>query len=227
MTPGRPLAGLTPAPGVLGVARVLMLLQSSVDTRAPWTGPVAALPGEEDARQLAAALTRWWAAEPDSAFARVVVGVDPAASPVRWSRAPSLDGGVVAVAPEDAFPGTASPLRARLSALTRIAVSSRLILVASAEPPGVLGRRLRAIATDPASSGKIVAVATLGGPLRPDLPASLLAEGRLSALGVFEAGPVGRPSAIDEIVRWALTASGEVAKGRRVEEIAGPLTWYY
>jgi hypothetical protein len=70
-------------------------------------------------------------------------------------------------------------------------------------------------------------VASFGGPLRGDLPASILGEGRLAALGVYEAGPVGLTRAIAEIARFARSATSDASKGRRVEDLPGPFTWYY
>jgi hypothetical protein len=104
---------------------------------------------------------------------------------------------------------------------------ARLVVVVSAEAPGVLGRRLRGMATDPQFAGKLLAVASLGGPLRADLPASLVAEGRLAALGVCDAGPVGLAGTVAEIAGWSRRAGSEPSKGRRPEELSGPFTWYY
>jgi len=101
------------------------------------------------------------------------------------------------------------------------------VLIVSAEPPGVLGRRLRSLATDPAYAGRILAVASLGGPLRGDLPASILGEGRLAALGVYEAGPVGLAKSIAQIARFARVAASDASKGKRVEDLPGPFTWFY
>jgi hypothetical protein len=224
LTPDRPLQALTPPAEVLGTSHTLMVLASADETQAPWSGPIPERPGEEDAARLAFALTRWWSSEPSSAAA--VCGVDPVASPPRWDRAPRLDGTIAVVAPESAFPAQSAALRSGLDGLAG-SVGARVVLIVSAEPPGVLGRRLRSLATDPAYAGRILAVASLGGPLRGDLPASLLGEGRLAALGVYEAAPVGLTKSIAEIARFARSAGSDAAKGRRVEDLPGPFTWYY
>jgi hypothetical protein len=203
----------------------MMVFQSTDETRAPWVGPIAPRPGEEDGARLAEALTRWWSFDPSSP-ARAVVGTDPAASPARWDRAPRLDGAVTILAPESAFPSQAAVLRAGLAGLPDTA-GAKLVVIVSAESPGVLGKRLRAVALDPSFAGKTVAVASLGGSLRADLPASLVKEGRLGALGVYDAGPVGLSQSIDDIARFVRAAAGEPSKGRRVEELAGPFTWFY
>jgi len=225
LTPDRPLPGFTPAAEVLGTASALMVFQSRDETVPPWSGPIVPRPGEEDGARVAAALTSWWSADSASP-ARAVVGTDPAASPARWERAPRLDGAVAVVAPEDAFPAQSAGLRAGLAGLPE-GGGGALVVIVSAESPGVLGRRLRALAIDPSFAGKIVAVASLGGPVRVDLPASLLREGRLAGVGVYEAGPIGLSKSIEEIARFARTASGAAATGRRVEELPGPFTWFY
>jgi hypothetical protein len=225
LTPDRSLQAFTPAAEVLGTARVLMVLASPDETRPPWAGPIAKRPGEEDAARLAFALTRWWAGDPPPAAA-AVVGADPVASPARWARAPLVDGKISVVAEESAFPAQSRSLRAGLLGLAGGA-GSPIVLIVTAEPPGVLGRRLRTLAVDPSFAGKIVAVASLGGPLRADLPASLLGEGRLAALGVYEAGPVGVSKSIAQISSWARVVASEGSKGRRVEELPGPFTWFY
>lgn len=224
-SPDRPLPAFTPAAEVLGASRALMVIQSEDESRAPWSGPKAPRPGEEDAARLAYALTQWWIADPSST-ARAVCGTDPAASPARWDRAPRLDGLLAVKAPESAFPAQAAALRAGLAGLPDDPGASTVILV-SAESPGVLGRRLRALSVDPKFAGKTLAVVSLGGPLRADLPASLLAEGGLAGLGVYDAGPIGLRKSIDEVVRFARSAAGEAATGRRVEELTGPFTWFY
>ena len=197
LTPERPLPAFEPPAAMLGAAKALMVLQSADESRPPWSGPSTPRPGEEDAVRIADALTRWWSAELSST-ARAVVGTSAIASPARWAKAPKLDG-----------------------------TASVVVVVTSDEPAGVLGRRLRRLATDPALSGKILAVAALSGALRPDLPASLLAEGKLAALGVYEVGPVGRARALDDLAAFERAVADEGSKGRRVEEVPGPFTWYY
>jgi len=175
---------------------------------------------------LSAALARWWAQDP-APGATAVVGVDAALSPARWGKGSALNGSVAMLAPEDAFPAQAAPLRAQLPSFGARTEPAAVVFVVSAEAPGVLGRRLRAYATDPANSGKILAVVSLGGPVRADLPASLLSEGKLAAVGVAEGGPVGRARAVSEAGAWARAASSDGAKGKRPEELPGPFTWFY
>jgi hypothetical protein len=214
LTPDRPLQAFTPPSAMLGTSKTLMVLQSADESRPPWSGPATPLPGEEDAVRLASALTRWWSAEPAPA-AHAVVGSSPLASPGRWAVAPRLDGTLSVLDPDTLLPTQgASP-------------GATVVLLVSAEPPGVLGKRLRLLATDPALSGKILAVAALGGPLRPDLPASLLGDGKLAALGVYEVGPVGRSRALSDIAAFQRTLASEASKGRRVDDVSGPFTWYY
>ena len=150
-----------------------------------------------------------------------------ALSPARWGKGAALNGSVALLAPEDAFPAQAAALRAQLPGLGSRTEPAAVVLVVSAEAPGVLGRRLRSYATDPANSGKILAVVSLGGPVRADLPASLLAEGKLAAVGVVEGGPVGRARTLADAGAWARAASSDAAKGKHPEELSGPFTWFY
>jgi len=226
LSPDRPLPAFSPASGVLGSSHTLMVLASADETRAPWSGPTSPWPGEEDAARLAAALSSWWSAEPASP-AVAVVGVDVGASPSRWARVPRLGGPVAVLAPDDAFPAQAASFRAGLKGLPEAAGSANLIVVVSAEAPGVFGRRLRALASNPEFSGKAVAAVSLGGALRPDLPASLLAEGKLAALGVLDAGPLGLAGTVADVAGWIRQAAGDAAKGRRPEDVLGGFTWYY
>ena len=198
LTPERPLQAFTPPSAMLGASKTLMVLQSSDESRSPWSGPTTSIPGEEDAARLAEALNRWWLATSAQAGAHAVVGTSAAASPARWARAPKLDG-----------------------------TATTVVVIVSDEPPGVLGRRLRKLATDPAMSGKILAVASLGGPIRPDLPASLLAEGKIAALGAYEVGPVGRRRAVVAVAEFERAVADGSSKGRRIEDLTGPFTWYY
>lgn len=226
-TPGRPLSGFTPISDLLGEARTLMVMQTSSESTPPWTALRSPLPGEESAARLARALTRWWSEDPATAPAHAVVGVDPATSLTRWSAVKPLDGALTVVAPAEAFPGPSSAWRAPLASLPASSSGASIVLVVSAEAPGVLGRRLRSMADDPATAGKSVAVVSLAGPVRDDLPASLLGAGRLSSVGVLEAGPVGIARALDEVAGWARAATGGGAKGKRPDEVPGPFLWHY
>jgi hypothetical protein len=224
-SPARPLQAFTPATELLGDTTTLMVMASASSGRPPWEASAVPEPGEVDASRVATALTRWWASDPHSAGARAVVGVESTASLSRWAGAPSSDGRVAIVAPDDAFPGWPAASRAGLAAFPPSSPSAPWIVVVSGEAPGVLGRRLRAIAGDPSNAGKIVAVVALGGAPRDDLPASWLGDGRLAGLGLYEAGPVGIPEAIDAAGAWVRAAV--LAKGQRAEAIPGPFTWYY
>ena len=227
LVPERPLMAFTPASQVVGTTGVAMVMQRPGESQAPWEAPVAPYPGEESAARLASALVRWWGSEPGSTGARAVVGTDPSGSLKRWRALVPLDGKIAVSAPADAFPGRASTLKGSLDALASDPGASRLVMLVSAEPAGLLGRRLRALANDPAMRGKILAVVALGASLRPDLPGSLLEDGQLGALGVFESGPIGWPRAVEAAARWAGAAGSKSAGGTRPEDIPGPFTWFY
>ena len=199
LVPERPLAAFTPARQVLGDARAMMILQAPDETAAPWDGPGRPRPGEEDAARLARALTLWWGADPANGGAVAVVGTSPAASPARWAAAPKL-GGPVLVADE---------------------------VVVSSDSPSVLGRRLHEIAARPDAKGRILAVVSLAGPLRSDLPAALLAEGNLAAVGLADEGLLDPAAAREWVKTWAESAKAPASKGKRPEELPGPFTWFY
>ena len=208
--PDRPLAAFTPARQVLGEARTMMVLQTPNEIRPPWMASVPTRPGEEDAARIARALTVWWGADPANGGAVAVVGATPA-SPARWASSPKLDGSVAVI---EAGKEGERP-------------AGRLVVVVSAEAPGVLGRRLRSLAREPGMKGATLAVASLGGPMRGDLPASLLEDGQLAAVGVADDLPQNVTVAADRVRAWAKHATDTASKGKRAEEIPGPFTWYY
>lgn len=226
LSPEKPLQAFTPAADFLGASKALMVLQSPDELRSPWSGPIPARSGEEDAARLATALTRWWSAE-EKETARAVVGVDALASSARWAKAPPLDGTIAVLSQGSTLPAQAEAMNAGLQGLSSSGEGARVVMVVSAESPGVMGRRLRVLATDPELAGKTLVAVCLGGPLRADLPASLLGEGKIAAFGLYEGGAVGFRSAIAEVAAWAKTAGSEASKGKRAEELAGPFTWFY
>jgi len=208
VAPDRPLAAFTPVRQVLGEARTMMFVQTPNETRPPWMASVPVRPGEEDAARIARALTVWWGADPANGGAVAVVGTS-SASPARWTAAPRLDGTVAVVAD-----GAERP-------------AGRLVVVLTAEAPGILGRRLRSLARDPGMKGAALAVASLGGPVRGDLAASLLEDGQLAAVGVADDLTQNVTVAAERVRAWAKNAGDAASKGKRAEEIPGPFTWYY
>jgi len=225
--PDRPVPGFMPARQILSGGRALMVMEKGSDAAPRWTRALQPESGEEDAARLAGGLGAWWGGDPASAGASAVVGTDGAGSAVRWSKAAPLDGTIAVVAPPEAFPALAAPLAKRVPAGGVAPSSARAVLVVSAESPGLLGRRLRALSQDPAMSGRFLAVVSLGGTIRTDLPWSLLSEGKLSAVGICEAGPAGWARAVDAASAWTASAGSAQAKGKHPEEIPGPFVWFY
>ena len=206
LVPERPLAAFTPARQVLGEARTMMVLQNPEEVAPPWDGAQRPRPGEEDAARLARALSVWWGADPGNGGAVAVVGTSPG-SLQRWSSATKLDGQVAVLEEKDE--------------------TSRIRVLVSRASPSVLSRRLQEIAASPGSKGAILAVISTGGPLRGDLPAALLAEGNLSAVGIADEGLIELAEAREWAKAWADTAKEPGSKGKRPEEIPGPFAWYY
>jgi hypothetical protein len=245
-------AGLPLPPSLAAAARILVLA-APADRTPPWRLGPPGIPGEEDPRVLAAALNR--AAPLAGARRTGAMGADPTASPGRWGRAPSPGSGFLVLPPE-AFPGPAQRWRARFASAwpaqrsgpsvpgPEVTWGDPLVLV-SAEPPGLLGLRLRSLARDPRLEGRALAVWSLGGPLRRDLPASLLAEGRLAAVGVVEHPPVALPRVAEDLALLARALPAEASPprrrkrarkeppssahtgARRLEDLPGPLVWWF
>ncbi len=238
LSAGKPLPGLTPPGQVLGEARSLMVAMPPEATAPPWAGPRAAVPGEENAVRIARAIARWWSAGSPSPSAAppVVVATDARLSPGRWESAPVVPKRPWLLLPEDAFPGPSAPLREAIARGFPAGASGPdlpagdapdLVVLASGEAPGLLGARLGALARDRRMQGKLLAVFPLGGPVREDLPASLLGEGNLAAVGVAGFSPVGVPRAIEAIGRVAEAARAAAPERSRAEEVATELTWFY
>ena len=237
LAPDKPLPGFSPSEKILGgLQRLMVTVQSDLELP-PWAGAAAALPGEEDPVTIASALERWWENETQARIPpTVVVGTDAARSPGRWTAAPPPPAKALLLLPDGAFPGPAAGLREKLVSVWKggDVVSSLpagrttgLVVLVSAEAPGLLGDRLRRLARDPAMSGKTLAVWPLGGAVRADLPASLLAEGNLAAVGLADWTPIGLPRTFDAIASLGAALSAPGAQGRRVEDLPGRLLWFY
>jgi hypothetical protein len=160
---------------------------------------------------------------------RAVAGVDGARSERRWSDAPLADRALLVLV-GDGVDGATAPPEDRLADAFRgqvvpslpARVDAPLVVVVSGEPPALFAARLRQIARTPAMAGKLLAAWSLAGPIRPDLPASLLGEGRLAGIGIAEGELVGRRDVSGELERLSQSL-GE----RRAEHLAGPFLWYF
>ncbi len=237
LTTAQPLPGLSPSDRFLGGLRHLMVMMLHEQNTAPWEGSRPVLPGEEDPVRIASALASWWRVEP--APPGVVVGTDGSASPARWERAPRPRGEALLLLPKDAFPGHAARLRDEIAGAWPAGNVSEeaprdnappLVIVASAEAPAAFGTRLRALASDPSLRGRLLGAYSLAGPVRSDLPASLIRDGGLAGLGVAEGSPAGVTRMISELRRLgqAVVELRSSAGGdRRIEDLPGPFLWYF
>jgi len=234
LTPRRPLPGLSPLPDALGEVRAALVLQRPERTRPPWAEGRAPIPGEEDATRLAGALRQWWSADAKMREVAVAVGTDAGLSPARLSSSPLPGKKTSLILPDGGFPPPRSGLRDALAnAWDAGEVSSTLppkpgplVVVVSGESPALLGTRLRELSRDPRMKGKLLAVYSLGGPVRLDLPASLLSEGNLAGLGVAVASAVGIDATVREmgaLGRALIETEGKV----RVERLPSPFVWFY
>jgi hypothetical protein len=233
LTPGRALAGLDPGPPALTQAEAVMALAPPHRWRPPWDAAPEALAGEEDPVRLARALSDWWRQSPRPG-PPVVVGVDAGSSPQRWAAAPRPAGSVLLL-PSDAFPEPYGALRDELArAWSPGRVISELgedpgvslVVLASAEPPGLFGARLRGLARSPSLGGRLLVAWLLSGPVRPDLPGSLLADGRLAGLALAEDSLEARRHASRHLAELA-AALGEGLGAGRPERLPGPFLWFF
>jgi hypothetical protein len=233
-TPEQPLPGLSPLPEALGEVRNLMVLPAAGRWRPPWKGGWPLLGGEEDPLRLGRALGAWWAGG-QAASPSAVVGVDADHSPERWASAPRPRDGALLLLPREGFVG---PLAAWRKSLVEAWGPSRvvddlpddtratLVLLVSAEPPGSFGTRLRELARDERMRGRLLAAWSLAGPVREDLPGSLIEEGQIAGFGLAEHSLVSRRRTAETIraLRDVLTAATDEL---RAEQLPGPFLWYF
>jgi len=138
--------------------------------------------------------------------------------------------------PEDAFPGLVAGVRGELARGWRagkvaselpVGKAPDLVVLVSGEAPGLLGARLHDLAGREALRGRLLAVYSLAGPLRPDLPAHLMAEGRLAGLGVAEALPVGLPRLMERVLEFGRRLGSTSGRELRIEDVPGPFVWFF
>lgn len=183
--------------------------------------------------RIAAAVARRWASIDTARGRGAAVATDDSLSPARWAGAPPASGSASLVLPPDAFPAGSEPLREEVlrswpdsKKFAEVPAEGSLVVIVSAEAPGAFAARLRELARDPAMKGRLLAVCALGGPLRTDLPATLLEDGNLEGIGVVEPSlPAGRRTARD-IGAWARALVGS-GPDRRVESVPGPFVWFF
>lgn len=234
LAPDRPLTGLAPLPDALGKVGAVIVMQEPEGTRPPWDGGGVSIPGEEDAARVAAALAAWWAADDGTRGIAVAVGTDAARSPERRRQAPPPGKKSVLILPEDGFHPPRAGLRNRLAAAWSVGPvvadlpekPTPLVVLVSGEPPGALGERARRMARDPRMKGKLLAIHSLLGPVRPDLPASLLADGNLAGVGVAVASTVGSNDVVSDVERLS-AATAASSSTSRIELVASRFVWFY
>jgi hypothetical protein len=190
---------------------------------------MTSLPGETDPIVVARAIAAW-----DPAGPPVVVGTDPAKSPARWAASSAPRGSAILVLPRDGFPGHAEASRGRLAAAwtagavldeVPATVSVALVVIVSHEAPDAFAARIRAVARRPAMRGKLLAAWGVSGPLRADVPAWILAQGEIAALGLGAPTVLATRDIEEQMASFARAL--EDAPDRAVERIAGPFLWFY
>ena len=228
---GRPLGGLTTFPPQLGTVSTMMLLQQFRQSVEPWDETATIAFGETRADILARSLNEWWG--DDGSYASVV-GTHPLRSVARWEAMGTLSGPVSLVYLAGHSNGhdrlkeirevwKAGPV---LSAMPKGGAPRMTVIVAD-EPPAVLARRLTRFAADPAYAGHALAIWSLAGPLRRDLPARWLDADRLLAIGIGSETIVSRRR-FEQALKTLSDAVQQSSSGAiRPEELPGPLLWYY
>jgi hypothetical protein len=230
---------LAPMPPSLGPVSAVMFWIDAHDALRPWDrGGALPVPGEEDPVRLARALNRWSrTGPPNQAAAPAVVATDPQRSVARWVDAPRSGGGGTLVLPRSAFSGGAE--QALREALARSwgsgpvidewtgQTDTALVVVASAEPPGICAARLASMASDPAMEGRLLAGWCLSGEIRSDAAPSLLSSGGLAGLGLATSTVVDMRRAASALGEFSTALSSPMHADGRVEGLPGPFLWFF
>jgi hypothetical protein len=229
---GRPLRGLDPLPGELGRIETLLVASNRSQLSAPWERGADAVAGEEDPVRLARALNLWWSEKERSA----VVITDPAGSVARWQSAPMPGNSALLLLPKDGFPGQLAELREQPAASwapDKVVESlpekldDGMVVLVSAEAPGLFASRLRKLAEEPAMEGKLLAAWGLTSPVREDLPASLLSSGKLAGIGLGEPSVVGSRGAAEHLAALREALATEAEATARAEALSPFFLWYF
>ena len=234
-TPDLPMSGLDPLPRSMADVETMMVLAHETQSRRPWNEEPRPIAGEENPVRLAAALDAWWS-DGAGEMPRAVVGVDPARSPRRWSSAPRPGTAALLLLPEESFPGSTEELADELRrawgsgpVATELPdrLQSSLVLLVSAESPGLFAQRVRELAAKPALEGKLLAVWNLNGAMREDFPADLLEENPIAGVGLAVSSFVESRAAVGRLTAIRAALEREEAPASRVERLPGPFLWYF
>jgi plasmid stability protein len=198
----------------------------------PWNGGGMPRPGEDDPVRIAAGLRQAFADAGEKRSA--VVGVDRRYSVERWQSAPAIGQDALLILPTDGFPAGSLLARDELSrawgTLRQASAAGEslpaLVIVVSAESPARFAARLRDLARDPALAGKLLGAWSLASGVREDLPAALLAEGKLAAVGLASSSVVELRRAPEQLAALARVIR-EASQATRVEALPGPFVWHF
>ncbi len=138
--------------------------------------------------------------------------------------------------PADGFAGRSRALRASLAASWSVGpvvetlperVDASLVVTVSDEPPGLCAARIRTLADAKALEGKLLAAWCLAGPLRPDVPASVVTEGGLAGLGIASSTLVDRRRTVDALTAFDRALASPLNTDVRIERVEGPFLWFF
>jgi hypothetical protein len=236
LTPAQSLP-LAPLPPSLGQVTAVMFQLGPVDRAFPWESSAAPDAGEEDPVRLARALNAWSRqGPPESAGPPAVVGVDLGSSATRWNDAPRAAPSAVLLLPPDGFVGRSSALREELAAVWTVGpvvdalpdgLEATLVVTVSDEPPGLCASRVKELAGQPAMEGKLLAAWCLAGGMRPDVPAGVVAGGKLAGFGVASSTLVDRRHTIEDLAAFDRSLASPLNDGGRIEQLDGPFLWFF
>ena len=106
-------------------------------------------------------------------------------------------------------------------------LESSLVLLVSAEAPGLFAARLRELAATPALKGKLLAAWNLNGAMREDLPADLLESNPLAGIGLAVSSFGESRAGVERLRTLRAALEREQATRLRVERLPGPFLWYF
>lgn len=229
------LPGIREIPSKLSGVRHLMILDRSGAINPPWEASAHAIDPLREARSIAHALDAWW----DGSQERlpriaVVVGTNPQDSPSRWADAATPLKSAFLLLPEEGDDDTQSGIigalrnaRGSIESGSKLPKKApRLVILASTQAPGRVAHVARALSKDSRMKGKFLAIWSLSGHLRPDLPGSLLETGILAGVGLASREPLEHAELPGVFV--ALRESLERGDPlRHPEDLDGPFTWFY
>ena len=243
LTPEKPLPGFSQLPPALASLTRTMVVLRPEETQPPWASGAPSYPGEESTLELARALSRVVGRDGPHrgrgrGRGRLAAALAGRATAARRRGAAAPGGRVPAAlrrAGGRAARGMEERARGRIgrtrAGARRGGAADRNSSSWSAPKGPLRWRRARwRWRGSRRMKGKLLAILSLGAPLRVDLAARLLADGNLAGVGLAAWGGVGLPRAVQSIGALDAALAAPVAPGgspKRVEDLPGPFAWTF